>query len=63
MLEDAINHIRPTRAFDGSGWLESYTAKTQIFVGLELYDNEPSMTFRAEEDIRVGDLIEVPYVS
>lgn len=60
-LDTAVNHGRPTRTYDQGGWVESLDSKTQLFVALELWDNTLNMTFRQEEDVRVGDLIEVPY--
>ena len=62
LLEQAVNKGRPTRTYDDAGgWIESLDSKTQLWVALELWDNERTMTFRREEDVRVGDLIEVPY--
>jgi hypothetical protein len=61
MLNTPVKVSRPSRTPDGVGG-SVVTAGTQstLWVGLKVHQDEVNMTFRAEEDVRVGDLVQAP---
>jgi len=60
-LNTPIKVSRPKRTFDGVGSHETTGVTQTIFADVELHSFEPRMIVRAEEDVRIGDLVAVPY--
>lgn len=53
---------RPSRAYDGEGgFVETIAAPMTIFGDPAINDNETVLAIAADEDVRVGDLIEIPH--
>jgi len=59
MFDTPVQVSRPSRFFDGEGSLETLGTATTVWADVKLHDTPVRMVFRAEEDIRVGDIIEV----
>ena len=63
LMEDTILYSRPSRFWDGEGMVDRFdrTTNTQANVGLRIHDDAMTMIFDADEDIRAGDIIQVPH--
>ena len=63
MFETALRYSRPVRVFDGEGSLESLNRATPATLWCDpmVQGDSLTLTCDADEDIRVGDLVEVPH--
>lgn len=61
MFDTPLNYSRPDRAFDGEGSVEALaeTPKT-LWADPVVMDGRPGLRVHVDEDVKVGDLIEVP---
>ncbi len=63
MLETALRYSRPVRTFDGEGSVETLdrAAPLTIWCDPEAQSGNLVLTIHADDDLRVGDLVEVPH--
>ena len=61
MLNYPVRHIRPTKQFDGEGSALQLTEVGVLWSDITIQDNSPRLVVHAAEDVRIGDLIEVPH--
>ena len=54
--------FRPERTSDGDGFSETIPegGGTEIRCAVTVYENETQMVFDAAQDVRVGDIIQIP---
>ena len=65
MYDTPVRLCRPDRAFDGEGSSEEWdegNART-IWVDMVEHEGQQTIAVNADEEVRIGDLIEVPYES
>jgi hypothetical protein len=62
MFDTPVRHSRPARHFDGEGSVETVHPDAGVlYIDPVVQDGKITVQFGADEDVRIGDLLEVPH--